>query len=135
MASDDNDSPPPPQRYTGAETTGFMSPAQDYTEVTIDLGAVLDLRAPSRYPVRVVDSSPTLVRRGILAGDVLITDTTAKLEAGRVAVAFVQGDVVLATLERAASGWVLAIGGERRVPVADDAEVWAIAISLVRPVL
>jgi len=135
MASDDNDSPPRPHRYTGAETTGFMSPAQDYTEVTIDLAAVLDLRAPSRYPVRVVDSSPTLSRRGIFAGDVLITDTTAKLEVGRVAVAFVQGDIVLATLERAASGWVLAIGGERRVPVADDAEVWAIAISLVRPVL
>ena len=50
--------------YKGDETTGFQSPAQDYIEPVIDLAAVLDLRRPGRYPVRVVGQA--LRERGIL---------------------------------------------------------------------
>ena len=40
--------------YNGSNTTGFPSPATIYLEAVIDLGAILDLRKPSRYPVRVM---------------------------------------------------------------------------------
>ena len=34
--------------YTGAETTGFVSPAGDHLEGPVDLAQVLDLRRPPR---------------------------------------------------------------------------------------
>jgi len=40
--------------YKGGETTGFQSPAQDHIEEVVDLAALLDLRKPGIYPVRVV---------------------------------------------------------------------------------
>lgn len=33
-------------------TTGFTSPAGQYLEAVLDLAEILDLRKPSRYPVR-----------------------------------------------------------------------------------
>ena len=36
--------------YSGDETTGFQSPAQDHIEGVIDLAARLDLRRPNIYP-------------------------------------------------------------------------------------
>jgi DNA polymerase V len=45
--------------YQGDETTGFQSPAQDYIEPVVDLAALLDLRRPHLYPVRVVGQSLT----------------------------------------------------------------------------
>ncbi len=56
--------------YQGDETTGFQSPAQDYVEPVIDLAAILSLREPGIYPVRVVGQE--LRGRGIHAGDILI---------------------------------------------------------------
>ena len=50
--------------YNGGNTTGFVSPAGDSLEGPIDLAAILDLRQPSRYPVRVMGDA--LAGRGIL---------------------------------------------------------------------
>ena len=60
------DLPAEPLGYTGAETTGFVSPAGDHLEGPIDLSDVLDLRKPNRYPVRVLGEA--LARRGEAAG-------------------------------------------------------------------
>ena len=35
--------------YDGSNTTGFVSPASDALEGTVDLAALLDLRRPHRY--------------------------------------------------------------------------------------
>lgn len=117
--------------YHGGETTGFQSPAQDHIEHVIDLAEVLDLRKPGMYPVRVVGQA--FKERGILDGDILIANAAAKPVAGKVVVAFVQGSVLLATLERRPSGWCLLPAGKPTpVPVSEDAEVWAIVAGLVR---
>ncbi|MFT8467309.1 MAG: S24 family peptidase, partial [Acetobacter syzygii] len=50
-------------RYAGDRTTGFASPASDAVEGPIDLSQTLDLKNPSRYPVRV--RGATFVTRGI----------------------------------------------------------------------
>lgn len=116
--------------YQGDDTTGFQSPAQDYIEPVVDLAALLDLRRPGLYPVRVVGHE--LRARGIHAGDILIANAAAEPASGKVCVAFLQGEVILATLVREGEAWFLrASKGDPR-PVSEDVEIWAIISALVR---
>jgi DNA polymerase V len=119
--------------YDGGNTTGFVSPAGDALEGPIDLAAVLDLSRPSRYAVRVLGEA--LRGRGILPGDILIADAAEPPRSGRVCVAFLHGEILVATLTKGRGGWWLcpSTEGERPVSVADAAaEVWAIVCGLVR---
>lgn len=118
------------RNYQGDETTGFQSPAQDYIEPVIDLAALLNLRSPGLYPVRVVGHE--LRARGIHAGDILIANAAAEPTPGKVCVAFLHGEVILATLERKDGGWWLAPSRGAPLPVCDDVEIWAIIKALVR---
>lgn len=116
--------------YKGDETTGFQSPAGDYVEPVIDLAEHLDLRRPGRYPVRVVGQA--LRDKGILDGDVLIANAAAEPRPGRVCVAIVGCDVVLATLGFKDGDWWLRPAAKAPIPVTEDVEVWAIVEALVR---
>lgn len=116
--------------YRGDNTTGFQSPAQDYVEDVIDLAAVLDLRRPGRYPVRVTGQA--LASRGIRDGDILVADAAAEPKPGKVCVAMVGGDVILATLTKRHEEWVLIPSSGTIITIADDVEVWAIVQALVR---
>lgn len=95
--------------YQGDDTTGFQSPAQDYIEPTIDLAKLLGLTKPGLYPVRV--EGPEWRARGIFHGDLLIANAAADPKAGKVCVAFLHGEVVLATLTRQDDQWWLAGAG------------------------
>ncbi len=117
-------------KYQGDETTGFQSPAQDYIEGVVDLATILDLRRPGRYPVRV--KGHALAARGIQDGDILVADAAAEPKAGKVCVAMVGGDVILATLTQRDAQWVLAPSSGPLVTIADDVEIWAIVEALVR---
>jgi SOS-response transcriptional repressor LexA len=116
--------------YKGDNTTGFQSPAQDYVEPVIDLAEVLNLRAPGIYPVRVIGHQ--LRRRGIFHGDILIANAAAEPVVGKVCVAFLHGEVILATLTRNESNWHLTPSNGAAVPVSDEVEIWAIIDKLVR---
>ena len=117
--------------YNGGNTTGFASPAGDNLEGTIDLSAVLDLRSPSRYPVRV--RGDALNQRGIRHGDILIADAAAPPMPGRVVVAMVHGDVVVCELAyKEAQWWLQPSRSSPAVSVGDDVEVWATVSGLVR---
>ncbi|WP_250486997.1 LexA family protein [Caballeronia sp. GaOx3] len=117
--------------YQGGETTGFQSPAQDHITKVVDLADVLDLRRPSRYAVRV--GGRGLPKRGIEAGDILITDRAVTPSSGRIAIAFVQGDIVLAQLLQRAGQWFLIPdAAPSPIQVSADAEIWGIVLSLVR---
>jgi SOS-response transcriptional repressor LexA len=116
--------------YQGDDTTGFQSPAQDYIEPVIDLAALLDLRRPGLYPVRVLGQE--LRGRGIFAGDILITNAAVEPTAGKVCVAFLHGEVVLATLMFKNEGWWLRPSSGDPLPVSDDVEIWAVIQALVR---
>lgn len=130
MSPRPTDSEPPD--YTGAETTGFVSPAGDSLEGPIDLAQVLDLRRPHRYPVRVLGES--LIERGILPGDVLIADAAAEPRPGAVAIVMLHGEVLVAQLAFRRSQWWLRPGRADRVPVpvTEDVELWAVVAALVR---
>jgi len=116
--------------YKGGETTGFQSPAQDHIEEVVDLAAMLDLRKPGIYPVRVVGQA--LRERGIDHGDILIADAAADPIAGRVCVAMMGGEVILATLKFKNGEWYLLPAKGDLVMVSEDVDVWAIIRSLVR---
>lgn len=116
--------------YQGDDTTGFQSPAQDYIEPVIDLAKLLDLRRPGLYPVRVVGHE--LHSRGIYAGDILIANAAAEPVSGKVCVAFLRGEVMLATLSMKEESWWLKPSSGKPVQVSDDTEIWAIISALVR---
>lgn len=116
--------------YQGDDTTGFQSPAQDYIEPVVDLAALLDLRRPGLYPVRVVGHE--LRARGIHAGDILIANAAAEPASGKVCVAFLQGEVILATLVRDGEAWWLKPSKGDPRAVSEDVEIWAIISALVR---
>lgn len=116
--------------YQGDDTTGFQSPAQDYIEPVIDLAELLDLRRPGLYPVRVIGHE--LRARGIHAGDILIANAAAEPAAGKVCVAFLHGEVVLATLTLKEESWWLRPSAGDPLPVSDDVEIWAVIQALVR---
>jgi SOS-response transcriptional repressor LexA len=116
--------------YQGDDTTGFQSPAQDYVEPVIDLAQLLDLRRPGLYPVRVVGHE--LRARGIHAGDILIANAAAEPTSGKVCVAFLHGEVILATLNLKDEAWWLTPSKGLPLPVCDDVEIWAIISALVR---
>jgi DNA polymerase V len=116
--------------YRGDETTGFQSPAQDFIEQVVDLAELLDLSKPGIYPVRVLGRE--LKHRGIDDGDILVTDATAEPIAGKVCIAMIGGDVIIATLDRVDGAWVLNSSAGLALQVTDDVEVWAIVRALVR---
>lgn len=116
--------------YRGDETTGFQSPAQDYIEGVPDLAELLELRRPQRFAVRVKGDG--LRKRGIHGGDILVVNTDAEPRSGKVCVAFLHGDVVLAILTEKDGQWWLEPSNQCAQPVSDDTEVWAMIAALVR---
>lgn len=116
--------------YQGDETTGFQSPAQDHVESVPDLADLLELRRPQRYAVRVKGDG--LRARGIHSGDILVVNTDALPQAGKVCVAFLHGDVVLAVLSEQDGAWWIEPAHEVPRPMSDDIEVWAMIAALVR---
>ena len=120
----------PDRTYAGDETTGFQSPARDHIQPVVDLAELLQLRRPGMYPVRVQGQG--LASRGVMDGDVLITNAAAELRPGRICVAFAADDVVLAVVERGVGGWRLRTGSARTLAVEGDVEIWAVVEALVR---
>jgi DNA polymerase V len=122
------------EEYDGGNTTGFLSPAGDAFEGVVDLVKdILDLRRPSRYAVRVYGDA--LRGRGILSGDILVADSDLPPRSGRVCVAFLHGDVLVATLTYRRGEWWLRPSDDAREPVVvrgEPAEVWAVVCGLVR---
>jgi DNA polymerase V len=116
--------------YDGGNTTGFASPATIYLEAVIDLAEILDLRRPSRYPVRVVGGS--LPSRGIAERDILVVDAAAERLPDRVCVVMTAGEVFLAVLTRSGAFWRVVRAGGEELALADDTEVWGIVTAIVR---
>jgi SOS-response transcriptional repressor LexA len=116
--------------YQGDDTTGFQSPAQDYIEPVINMADILDLRRPGIYPVRVVGQE--LRSRGIHAGDILIANADSEPVAGKVCVALLHGEFILASLVRDRGEWWLRPSKGEPVQVDGDVEIWAMIKALVR---
>ncbi len=117
--------------YSGDDTTGFQSPAEGYVEPVLDLMNALGLDGPGLYPMR-VRTNGLRRRRGIHSGDIIVANASADPTNNKVCVAFLAGEVVLATLHETPGGWAIERGTGELVPVTDDVEVWALVKALVR---
>ena len=117
--------------YQGDDTTGFQSPAQDYVEPAVDLHALLNLRLPTRFALRVIGQ--TLAERGIRQGDILVVDTATPPCCGQAVIATIGGENLLCRLRQVGAGWVLRPSRGRAVLIeGDDVAIWAVVHSLVR---
>ena len=117
--------------YRGDDTTGFQSPAEGYVEPALELIKALGLDAPGLYPTR-VETDAFRRRRGIHHGDILVANADADPTNDKICIAFLAGEVVLATLHQTDSGWAIERSSGEIIPVSEDVEVWALAKALVR---
>lgn len=72
---------------------GFPSPAQDFTELPLDLNAYLVKHPAATFLVRVLGDS--MVDAGIYDGDVLIVDRALAVAPGNIVVAIVMGEFTI----------------------------------------
>jgi hypothetical protein len=91
--------------YQGDDTTGFQSPAQDYIEPVINMADILDLRRPGIYPVR----GRWTRTCGLAAFTRGHSHRQRRLGAvaGKVCVALLHGEFILASLVRDRGEWWL----------------------------
>jgi len=121
--------------YQGDRTTGFASPAADDIEGTIDLmSEALDLRRPSRYPVRV--EGDVLLGRSIRHGDILVVDAAIAPRPGVVVIASVGDELRVCELTQRDGEWWLRTStpgsADIAVDEATDVSIWAVVSGLVR---
>ena len=116
--------------YDGSNTTGFASPATIYIEAVIDLAKILDLRKPSRYPVRVTGGA--IASRGIAERDILVVDSALEKRPDALCVVMAYGETFLAVLKRTGPTWHLVRSDGCELAVTDDTEVWGIVTSVIR---
>jgi len=105
-----------------------MSPARDHVDGVIDLTALLDLRRPSRYLVRVRGGG--LATLDIKDGDILVTDAALKPGPGSVVITIDGDQTRLAVCERHEGR--LRLRTARGLLDEEGAEIWAVAVGLIR---
>lgn len=112
---------------------GFPSPADDHLERRIDLNAHLVRRPGSTFFLRVEGES--MSGAGILDGDLIAVDRSAKATEGAVVVAALGGELTVKRLARGREGWELRAANPRypAVPVPDEGfSVWGVVVAVVR---
>ena len=112
---------------------GFPSPADDHLERRIDLNAHLVRRPGSTFFLRVEGDS--MRGAGILDGDLIAVDRSARPAEGAVVVAAVRGELTVKRLARGRAGWELRAEnpGYPPIPVPDDGiAVWGAVVAVVR---
>ena len=112
---------------------GFPSPADDHLERRIDLNAHLVRRPGATFFLRVEGES--MSGAGILDGDLLAVDRSAKAADGSIVVVALGGELTVKRLARGRGGW------EHRaenpsyaaIPVPEDGfAVWGVVVAVVR---
>ena len=87
-----------------AQTTGFPSPADDYTEAALDFNAYLIAHPSATYCMRM---SGDAMAPGITDGDILVVDRSLDATHDRVIVAILDGELTVRRLHRNSSGGIL----------------------------
>jgi DNA polymerase V len=112
---------------------GFPSPADDHLERRIDLNAHLVRRPGSTFFLRVEGDS--MSGAGILDGDLIAVDRSAKAADGSVVVVALGGELTVKRLARGSEGWELRAENPRyaALPVPEEGfAVWGVVVAVVR---
>ena len=114
---------------------GFPSPADDYLDGEIDLGAFLIERPASTFLMRVAGES--MKNAGILDGDFVVVDRSVAAQSGHVVVAVLGGEMTLKRFRRTRSGRAALQAENPDFPefvIGEElpAEIWGVVVGVVR---
>ena len=114
---------------------GFPSPADDYLDGEIDLGAFLIERPASTFLMRVAGES--MKGAGILDGDMVVVDRSVSPLSGHVVVGVVGGEMTLKRFRRLKNGRAALQAENPDFPefvIGEElpAEIWGVVVGVVR---
>ena len=98
-------------------SAGFPSPADDYLEDKIDLGAYLIQNPTSTYMMRVKGNS--MVDANIHDGDILVIDKSQKASDGTPVVCFLDGEFTVKTFKKQ-NGKIFLMPANPTKPILND---------------
>lgn len=122
-----------PMTETGIRA-GFPSPAEDFTDISIDLNRELIKNPSATFYARVKGNS--MIDAGISDGDLIIIDKSLEPTDGKIAVCFIDGEFTIKRIrvERDCC-WLMPANEEFspiRVTEENDFLVWGIVIHVIR---
>ncbi len=114
---------------------GFPSPADDYLDGEIDLGAFLIERPASTFLMRVAGES--MKNAGILDGDLVVVDRSVAPQSGQVVVGVMDGEMTLKRFRRLKNGRAALQAENPDFPefvIREEApaEIWGVVVGVVR---
>ena len=114
---------------------GFPSPADDYLDGEIDLGAFLIERPASTFLMRVAGES--MKGAGILDGDLVVVDRSLEARPGHIVVAVCHGEMMIKRLRMRRAGRAVLQAEHPAYPglvvgAETPAEIWGVMVGVVR---
>ena len=118
----------------GGVKAGFPSPAEDFTELSIDLNNALIKNPSSTFYVKVNGDSMKDV--GINDGDLLIVDRSLEPQDGKIAVCYIDGEFTLKRIKVEKNYcWLMPANDDYKpIKVTDDNDfvVWGVVIHSIK---
>lgn len=116
---------------------GFPSPADDYLEGEIDVGAYLIEHPAATFLMRV--SGESMRGAGILDGDLVVVDRSVEPRSGHIVVAVCGGEMTLKRLRLLGAGRAVLQAENPEFPditfgAEAAVEIWGVVVGLVRKV-
>lgn len=111
---------------------GFPSPADDFTEGSLDLNSLIEQPAAT-YFLRA--SGHSMIGAGIFDGDLLIVDRSITPRSGHIVIATVYGEFTVKRLIRGHGGeWRLEAENSGFPPMnlPEDSEIWGVVKNSIR---
>lgn len=112
---------------------GFPSPADDFSEGTLDLNSYLIKHQAATFFVRVTGDSMTGV--GIFPGDILIVDRSIPHHSGKVVIAVLNGEMTVKRLKKEKDKLYLCSENDKYPPISvseeEDFSVWGVVTNVI----
>ncbi|GAB6053948.1 hypothetical protein JCM17960_27680 [Magnetospira thiophila] len=117
--------------FTARIAAGFPSPADDFSDGTLDLNDLIE-HPSATFILRVAGDS--MVGAGVFDGDLLVVDRSIKPRPGQIVVASLDGEMLVKRLEQRQGRWWLVPANKayRAQPMPEGAEVWGVVKNVVR---
>ncbi|MDP2176170.1 MAG: translesion error-prone DNA polymerase V autoproteolytic subunit [Bacteroidota bacterium] len=122
-----------PLPFSGPVSAGFPSPAEEYTELSLDLNQSLIKNPSSTFYARVKGHS--MIDAGIKEGDILIIDKSLEPGNGKKAVCYIDGEFTLKTIKKEKNKLWLMPANETYQPIEikeeNDFTIWGIVTYVI----
>lgn len=119
--------------YYGLVSAGFLSPADDYENIELDLNKYLIKHPSATFYVRVKGDS--MENAGIFDGDLLIIDKAEKASQGSIILAVLDGEFTVKRFHKEANKYFLIPENPKYKPIEinenQDFKIWGVVIYVV----